>query len=108
MKALTTYFSASGVTAKVAEKVAKAANADLFEIVPEQKYTSADLNWQNKNSRSSVEMTDKSIRPAVASVVENMAQYDVLYVGFPIWWYVAPTIIRASLKTPVQIRIKMV
>lgn len=98
MKALTAYFSASGVTAKVAEKVAKAANTDLFEIVPEQKYTSADLNWQNKNSRSSVEMSDKSIRPAVASVVEDMAQYDVLYVGFPIWWYVAPTIINTFLE----------
>ena len=86
-KVLVAYFSASGVTAKAAEKLANAAGANLFEIVPEQAYTKADLKWQDKNSRSSVEMNDRSSRPAIRSKVENMEQYDVIFLGFPIWWY---------------------
>ena len=92
-KALVAYFSASGVTAKLAERLAKAANADLFEIVPETPYTSADLDWRDANSRSSVEMNDRSCRPAIAGTVENMDQYDVVFVGFPVWWYREPSII---------------
>ena len=92
-KALVAYFSASGVTKKVAERLATAIGADPFEIVPEQIYTDADLNWQDKNSRSSVEMNDHSARPAIASKVENMAQYDVIFIGFPIWWYREPSIV---------------
>ncbi len=98
-KKLVAYFSASGTTGKVAKTLASAIDADLHEILPVQKYTSADLNWTNKKSRSSVEMNDKSFRPAIANQVENMAQYDVIYVGFPIWWYVAPTIINAFLES---------
>lgn len=84
-KKLVAYFSASGVTAKVAKTLASAIDADLHEILPVQKYTSADLDWTNKKSRSSVEMNDKSFRPAIANQIENMEQYDVVYVGFPIW-----------------------
>lgn len=98
-KKLVAYFSASGVTAKVAKTLASAIDADLHEILPVQKYTSADLDWTNKKSRSSVEMNDKSFRPAIANQVENMEQYDVIYVGFPIWWYVAPTIINTFLES---------
>ena len=97
-KKLVAYFSASGVTAKAAEKLAKAADADLFEIKPVQPYTRADLDWMNKKSRSSVEMADKSSRPEIAEKVSNMADYDVIFVGFPIWWYVAPTIINTFLE----------
>ena len=92
-KALVAYFSASGVTKKLAERLAGAIGADAFEIVPEQTYTEADLNWMNKNSRSSVEMNDKSCRPAIASKVDDMSQYDVVFVGFPVWWYREPSII---------------
>ena len=98
-KSLVTYFSASGVTKKVAEKLAEAAGADLFEIKPEVAYTEADLNWMDKKSRSSIEMNDKSFRPAIAEKCNNMADYDVVYVGFPIWWYVAPTIINTFLES---------
>ena len=97
-KSLVTYFSASGVTKKVAQKLAEAARADLFEIKPEVPYTSADLNWMDKKSRSSVEMNDKSFRPAIAEKCGNMSEYDVVYVGFPIWWYVAPKIINSFLE----------
>ncbi len=97
-KTLVAYFSASGVTAKVAEKLAAAIGADLHEIVPAEKYTDADLNWMDKQSRSSVEMNDKSFRPAVANKVADMDQYDKIFVGFPIWWYVAPTIINTFLE----------
>ena len=97
-KALVAYFSASGVTAKVASKLAEAAGADLFEIKPETPYTGADLNWQDRDSRSSVEMRDVSSRPAVSGIVENMAEYDVIFLGFPIWWYVAPHIINTFLE----------
>lgn len=97
-KALVAYFSASGVTAGLAKKLAAAVGADLYEITPEKPYTKADLDWMNKKSRSSVEMSDKTIRPAIAGRVENMAQYDTVFVGFPIWWYVAPTIINTFLE----------
>ncbi len=97
-KTLVAYFSATGTTMEAATRLAKAIHADLHEIVPEVRYTSADLNWNNKNSRSSVEMADKSSRPAVASKVENMAQYNTVFVGFPIWWYIAPTIINTFLE----------
>ncbi len=98
-KKLVAYFSASGVTAKVAKKLAEAAGADLYEIKPAVPYTSADLNWSNKQSRSSVEMGDRSSRPAIADSDANIAAYDVVYVGFPIWWYVAPTIVNTFLES---------
>ena len=98
-KTLVAYFSASGVTRRTAEAVAKAANADLFEIKPEVPYTSADLDWMNKSSRSSVEMSDESSRPAIAEKVADMDQYDTVIIGFPIWWYVAPTIINTFLES---------
>ena len=97
-KVLVAYFSASGVTAKLAERLAAAIGADLHEIKPEKPYTSADLDWRDSNSRSSVEMKDKSFRPAIANSVENMDQYDTVFVAFPIWWYVAPTIINTFLE----------
>lgn len=97
-KTLVAYFSASGTTAKLAKTLAKTVGADLHEIQPEKPYTTADLNWQDSKSRSSKEMNDKSFRPAVANKVENMAQYDTIFVGFPIWWYVAPTIINTFLE----------
>ena len=98
-KALVAYFSASGVTKKVAENLAKVAGADLFEIVPEQIYTSADLNWQDKQSRSSVEMNDRSSRPAISSKVENISQYSHVFVGFPVWWYREPSIIDTFMES---------
>lgn len=97
-KKLVAYFSASGVTKKVAETLAKAAGADLYEIKPEASYTDADLDWNDKNSRSSVEMDDKSSRPAIADKDAKVGEYDVIFVGFPIWWYVAPTIINTFLE----------
>lgn len=97
-KTLVAYFSASGVTAKLAKLLADTIGADLHEIRPEKPYSSADLDWMNKKSRSSVEMNDKSFRPAVANKVENMEQYNRVFVGFPIWWYVAPTIINTFLE----------
>lgn len=97
-KVLVAYFSASGVTAKLAERLASAIGADLHEIRPEKPYTSADLDWRDSNSRSSVEMKDKSFRPTIANSVENMNQYDTVFVAFPIWWYVAPTIINTFLE----------
>ena len=99
MKKLVAYFSAGGVTAKVAEKLAELAGADLHEIRPEQPYTAADLNWTNKQSRSSVEMSDLSSRPALAPSDLDISGYDTVYVGFPIWWYVAPTIINTFLES---------
>lgn len=97
-KILVAYFSASGVTAKAAEMLAKSASADLYEIKPVTPYTQADLDWTNKKSRSSIEMTDPSSRPAIAGKISNMEDYDVIFVGFPIWWYVAPTIINTFLE----------
>jgi len=97
-KALVAYFSASGTTAKVAKDLAAATGADLFEIAPEQPYTSADLNWNNRSSRSSVEMNDEACRPAIAKTVGDMAVYDTVFVGFPVWWYVEPRIIDTFLE----------
>ena len=97
-KSLVAYFSASGRTAKVAEKLATAIGADLYEIKPEVKYTKADLNWMNKKSRSSVEMNDKSIRPAIITGDVDVSGYDTVCLGFPIWWYVAPTLINTFLE----------
>lgn len=98
-KILVAYFSASGVTKNAAEKLAKAANADLFEIKPVRPYTDADLNWMDKKSRSTVEMNDLSSRPEIANKCENMGSYDVVFVGFPIWWYVEPRIIDTFLES---------
>ena len=97
-KSLVAYFSASGVTKKVAERLNEVVQGNLFEIVPEQPYTSADLNWTNPKSRSSVEMNDKSFRPAVKEKISDMGEYDIIYLGFPIWWYIAPTIINTFLE----------
>lgn len=99
MKTLVAYFSASGVTANVAKLLAEAAGADLFEIKSAVPYTNADLNWMDKKSRSTVEMQDKSSRPAIAAPCSNLADYDTIFVGFPIWWYVAPTIINTFLES---------
>ena len=100
MKTLVTYFSASGVTRNAAKQVADIIGADLFEITPEQLYTDADLDWRDKQSRSTIEMNDKNSRPAIkdGGKVENLAQYEVVYVGFPIWWYTAPTIINTFIE----------
>ncbi len=98
-KNLVAYFSASGVTAEAAKNLAKAADADLYEIKPAQPYTRADLDWTNKKSRSSVEMNDPKSRPAIAEKVSDMDTYDTIFVGFPIWWYVAPTIINTFLES---------
>ncbi len=98
-KVLVAYFSASGVTKNVAEKLASATGADLFEIEPEQKYSNADLNWQDRNSRSSVEMNDRNARPAISSKVEDMAQYTHVFVGFPVWWYREPSIIDTFVES---------
>ncbi len=98
-KSLVAYFSASGVTAKAAWKLSEAAGADLYEIKPEVPYRRADRDWTNKKSRSSVEMNDPAFRPALAGKLEGMEQYDVVFVGFPIWWYVAPTIINTFLES---------
>ena len=97
-KKLVAYFSASGRTAKVAEKLANELGAELYEIKPEVKYTKADLNWMNKKSRSSVEMNDKSSRPAIITGDVDVSGYDTIYLGFPIWWYVAPTLINTFLE----------
>ncbi|MBD5513064.1 MAG: flavodoxin [Lachnospiraceae bacterium] len=98
-KKLVAYFSASGTTAGVAKNLAQAAGADLYEIKPETPYTRADLNWNDKKSRSSVEMNDKSFRPALADKDADIAAYDTILLGFPIWWYVAPTIINSFLES---------
>lgn len=97
-KALVPYFSATGVTAAAAKKLAQAAEADLFEIKPQVPYTAADLNWRDKNSRSTVEMRDKTSRPAMVDADAHIADYDTVFLGFPIWWYVAPTIINTFLE----------
>ena len=99
-RVLTAYFSASDVTAKLAKTLAGSIGADLFEIRPAVPYTKADLDWTNKKSRSTVEMEDKAFRPKIAAdcKAEHMEQYDTIFVGFPIWWYVAPTIINTFLE----------
>ncbi len=96
---LVAYFSASGVTKKVAENLAGILNADLFEIVPAQPYTKADLNRMNKKSRSSVEMNDRNSRPAISSIIENIKQYTHVFVGFPVWWYREPSIIDTFMES---------
>ena len=98
-KTLVAYFSASGTTAKVAKNLAEAAGADLYEIKPAEPYTQADLNWMDKKSRSSVEMNDKSSRPALADKDADISAYNTILLGFPIWWYVAPTIINSFLES---------
>ena len=98
-KKLVAYFSASGVTAKVAETLAEAIGADIFEIEPKVPYTEVDLNWMDKKARSTIEMNDPSSRPEIAIKRDNMKDYDTIFVGFPIWWYVAPTIINTFLES---------
>ena len=97
-KKLVAYFSASGTTAAVAKNLANAAGADLYEIKPAVPYSKADLNWMDKQSRSSLEMRDKSSRPALADTDATIAAYDTVFIGFPIWWYIAPTIINSFLE----------
>ena len=99
MKKLVAYFSASGVTKNAAERLAKAAGAHLFEIKPALSYTSADLDWTNKKSRSSIEMNNPNSRPEIAERLPNMEDYDTIVIGFPIWWYVAPTIINTFIES---------
>lgn len=97
-KTLVAYFSATGQTRRLAQTLAEAAQADVFEIVPEVPYTPADLDWNDKGSRSTMEMNDPESRPAIASSIATMDDYDTVFVGFPIWWYVAPTIISTFLE----------
>ena len=97
-KVLVAYFSASGTTKGVAQQLAEVAGADLHEIRPEVPYTDADLDWQDKQSRSSIEMKDKNSRPAITGKLQNMQDYDVVYVGFPIWWYTCPTITNTFME----------
>lgn len=95
---LVSYFSASGVTKGVAEKIANAVNGDLFEIEPVQKYTDEDLDWTNKQSRSTIEMNNRSFRPPVLNKVSNINEYNTVIIGFPVWWYTAPTIINTFIE----------
>ena len=97
-KVLVAYFSASGVTKGIAQQLAEVTGGTLHEIKPAQPYTDADLDWHNKQSRSSVEMQDKSSRPAITDKLKNMQDYDIIYVGFPIWWYTCPTIINTFME----------
>lgn len=96
---LVAYFSASGVTKAVAEKVAAVAGADIFEIVPKQIYTTADLDWQDDNSRSTLEMNDSTCRPEIASTIDDISKYSLIFVGFPIWWYREPSIIDTFMES---------
>lgn len=98
-KVLVAYFSATGTTEKLASKLAKVTNADLFKITPEQPYTADDLNWMDKQSRSSVEMNDKNCRPAISSKIEDISKYDIIFVGFPVWWYREPSIIDTFMES---------
>lgn len=98
MKALVTYFSASGMTAGVSERLAQAIGAPIYEIKPEVPYTKADLDWTNKNSRSTVEMEDKSCRPALADTQAPVADADIIFVGYPVWWYREPSIVDSFLE----------
>ena len=97
-KTLVVYFSATGTTKAAAQRLAKEFNADLYEIIPEVPYTAADLDWRDKQSRSTIEMNDKSSRPAIKGRCENIADYDIVWIGFPIWWYTAPTIINTFIE----------
>ena len=96
---LVAYFSATGTTEKLAERVASVLKADIFEIKPKEPYTRDDLNWNNQNSRSSKEMNNRSFRPEIKEKIANIEDYDTIYVGFPIWWYIAPTIINTFLES---------
>ncbi len=98
-KKLVAYFSASGITESVARNLSQTAGADLYRIQPEVPYTSADLDWMNKKSRSSIEMNDPASRPAIAAEDLDISSYDVVFLGFPVWWYMAPTIINTFLET---------
>lgn len=98
-KTLVAYFSASGVTERAAKEIAGAVDADLYEILPAQPYTDADLDWTDKKSRSTAEMKDPACRPEIAGTVENMEQYDTVFIGFPIWWYVEPRIVDTFLES---------
>ena len=97
-KTLVVYFSATGTTKAAARQLANEHNADLYEITPEQPYTAADLDWTNKQSRSTIEMKDKSSRPAIKGRCENIADYDTVWIGFPVWWYTAPTIVNTFIE----------
>lgn len=97
-KALVAYFSVTGTTKKVAEKLAKAAGADIFEITPKTPYTAADLDWMNKRARSTVEMNDKASRPEITGMPATLTDYDTVFIGYPVWWYVAPTTINTFLE----------
>lgn len=96
---LVAYFSATGTTEKLAERVASVLKADIFEIKPKEPYTRDDLNWNNQNSRSSKEMNNRSFRPEIKEKIANIEDYDTIYIGFPIWWYIAPTIINTFLES---------
>lgn len=98
-KKLVAYFSATGVTKNVAKRLAETINADLFEIKPKILYTDADLDWTNKKSRSSIEMENLQFRPEIAQTLSNASEYDTVFIGFPIWWYVAPTIVNTFLES---------
>lgn len=97
-KTLVAYFSASGTTRKIAEMIAEAGDFSLYEITPKELYTSGDLNWMNKKSRSSMEMSNKKIRPEITDTDAHIKEYDTIILGFPIWWYVAPTIVNTFLE----------
>lgn len=97
-KVLVAYFSASGVTARLAKKIAEVTNGNLYEIKPKVPYTSADLDWMDKNSRSSIEMNDKSFRPEIIDDLSDVTNYNTIFIGFPIWWYIAPTIVNTFLE----------
>ena len=99
MKTLVAYFSATGTTEAVAKDLAKVAGATLYEIKPEVKYTEADLDWRDKQSRSTMEMQDKSSRPAIVKDLKDSDSYETIYIGFPVWWYTAPTIINTFIET---------
>lgn len=98
-KILIAYFSASGVTKKVSEKIGEVFNADLFEIKPEEPYTYQDLDWQNKRSRSSIEMNNENSRPKILNKISNINEYETIFLGFPVWWYVAPRIINTFIES---------
>lgn len=98
-KILVAYFSASKTTEHAAKEIAQAVGADLYEICPDKAYTAADLNWNDKKSRSTVEMNDPACRPKIAGTVEHMEQYDTVLIGFPIWWYVEPRIVDTFLES---------
>ena len=97
-KTLVVYFSASGTTRKIAEMIAEVGDFSLYEITPKELYTNDDLNWMNKKSRSSMEMSDKKIRPQITDTDAHIKEYDTIILGFPIWWYVAPTIVNTFLE----------